>query len=135
MSFKASIAMASIKRLAGKAPPSVRKKKPANKTGPSAHRRHAIGPSSSLKKHGTCRTLATAVSTMSTTFDKREEHFVALVAKAGCSLAQVSSHHHAAPKASTTAKDSPIISDGDEPDENSNGDDTSSSASTSTCHG
>ena len=69
---------------------------------------------------------------MSTAFDKREEHFVALVAKAGCSLAQVSSHHHAAPKASTTAKGSPIISDGDENDENNNGDDTSSSASTRT---
>ena len=67
---------------------------------------------------------------MSTTFDKREEYFVALVAKAGCSLAQVSTHH-AAPKASTTAKGSPIISDGDE-DENNNGDDTSTSTDTGT---
>lgn len=40
---------------------------------------------------------------MSTTFDKYEEQFVALVAKAGCSLAQVSSHLAPAKKASTTS--------------------------------
>lgn len=44
---------------------------------------------------------------MSTTFDKYEEQFVALVAKAGCSLAQVSSHLAApAKKASTTSSSS-----------------------------
>mmetsp|Transcript_23780 Transcript_23780/g.68332 ORF Transcript_23780/g.68332 Transcript_23780/m.68332 type:complete len:356 (-) Transcript_23780:1258-2325(-) len=53
---------------------------------------------------------------MSTTFDKYEEQFVALVAKAGCSLAQVSSHHAPSPKASTTTDGSPTTG-GDGPEE------------------
>ena len=43
---------------------------------------------------------------MSTTFDKFEEQFVALAAKAGCSLAQVSSHPAPAKKAVSTTSSS-----------------------------
>ena len=53
---------------------------------------------------------------MSTTFDKYEEQFVALVAKAGCSLAQVSSHPSSpAEKASTTSSAAADDDDDDSP--------------------
>ena len=48
---------------------------------------------------------------MSTTFDKYEEQFVALVAKAGCSLAQVSSHLAAPAKKASTTSSSPTPAD------------------------
>ena len=50
---------------------------------------------------------------MSTTFDKYEEQFVALVAKAGCSLAQVSSHRSSpGKKKAGTTTDSTSEEDG-----------------------
>ena len=53
-------------------------------------------------------------TTMSTTFDKYEEQFVALVAKAGCSLAEVSSHLSSPgkKKAPGTTRDSTSEEDG-----------------------
>ena len=60
-------------------------------------------------------------NTMSTTFDKYEEQFVALVAKAGCSLAQVSSHL-APVKKTSTSSDSSAQDDSPTPSADSNAD-------------